>query len=329
MISPLSRRRFISISASTLAVGLIPGTAPMAQMQSVRWQGIAMGAHAELTLIHPNRKQAEKALQLIQNEIRRLETVFSLYDQSSALSRLNRSGVLDAPPLDLIRCLDDARKISQITAGAFDVTVQPLWDLYARHFSADQKEGNGPSPLELKRATALVDYKSVQFSPQQISFAKPGMAVTLNGIAQGYITDRVTERLKEHGFLNVLIDLGETRGLGLREDASPWQVGIKDPDKPDRLFRKIALNDKALATSGGYGTRFGSTDQHHHLFDPKSGRSATGWKSISVIADDATRADALSTAFYSMPKPIIRQIAKDLNISVIAHDGTNTSLINS
>lgn len=328
MTTSLSRRRFISISASTLAAGLVPGSAAMARRSPVRWRGVAMGARAELILHHPDRNQAEAAVQVVQDEIRRLERVFSLFDPGSALSRLNRSGALAAPPLDLIRCLDDAAHISRITGGAFDMTVQPLWELYARHFSSDTASAEGPGKTALEAARKLVDYRAVRYGPQRVSFAEPGMAVTLNGIAQGYVTDRVAELLKARGFANLLIDLGETRGMGRGEDGADWQVGIEAPDGSGRLIRKLALRDRAIATSGGYGTRFTRDGVHHHLFDPKTGRSANLWTSVSVIADDATRADALSTAFFSLPESSIRRVAEILQVSVVASGRSGMVLIN-
>jgi len=328
MTTCLSRRRFITISASMLAADLIPGSGLMAQPSLVRWRGVAMGARAELNLNHPNRKEAETALLLVQDEIRRLEEVFSLFDRESALSRLNRQGALEAPPLDLVRCLNDAEQISKITDGAFDITVQPLWDLYARHFSVEAQNADGPGKIEIEAAKRLVDYKAVQYDPQRVSYGKKGMAVTLNGIAQGYITDRVTDLLKARGFANLLIDLGEIRGIGWREDGAHWRVGVRAPDGSGGLIRKLALHDKAIATSGGYGTRFTADGVYHHLFNPKTGRSANLWKSISVVADDATRADALSTAFSSLPETSIRRIAEALKVSVITNDGSQTVLIN-
>ncbi len=328
MSNSLNRRRFITISASALAVTLVPGAGPNANPSLVRWRGIAMGAQAELLLNHPDRNKAEDALQEVQDEIRRLEKIFSLYDGASALSRLNQAGSLDMPSLDLVRCLDDARQIAEITGGAFDVTVQPLWDVYARHFAASPDSNDGPDTSDIAKVATLIDFSAVQNDSQRVAFAKPGMKVTLNGIAQGYITDRVSELLKARGFGNVLIDLGETRGLGQKQPGIDWKVGIRAADGSDTLIRKIALRDKAIATSGGYGTRFTANGVHHHLFDPKTGQSANQWQSVSVIAADATRADALSTAFSSLPEPDICRIANTLQISVIANASTETVLIN-
>lgn len=324
MTSTLSRRRFITISAAATIASVVSATTLKANASSVHWQGIAMGARAELILNHPDRQKAEATLLMIQDEIRRLEKIFSIYDQSSSLSRLNRDGSLAVPPLDLIRCLDDAEKISRITDGVFDVTVQPLWNLYAGHFSKEPESTTGLGRDEIEAARKLVDYKAISNEAHRIRFMKPNMAITLNGIAQGYMTDRIAELLKTRGFDNVLINLGETRGLGHHKDGTAWRVGIMAPDESGSLVQEIDLNNQAVATSGGYGTRFTTNGDHHHLFDPRTGRSANIWASVSVIANDATRADALSTALFCFPESSMRRIARDLGVSVIAIDGAGT-----
>lgn len=317
----ISRRRFISVSAVALGASLVPDTFSHAATPAVRWRGVAMGAEARLILVHPDRARARAVLVQIEAEIRRLEKVFSLFDPASALSRLNARGRLDAPPFDLVRCLDDAQAIGRQTDGAFDVTVQPLWGLYARHFAARPERPDGPSQKALDAARRLIDYTAIRNTSTRISFARPGMAVTLNGIAQGYMTDRVAELLKEAGFEDVLINLGEVRGLGSNADGAPWRVGIKAIDETGSVAKRLPLTNAAIATSGGYGTRFSLDGRHHHLFDPKTGESAHQWRSLSVITADATRADALSTAFYTMGPLAVRNLAKAIGVGVVAYDG--------
>ena len=123
------------------------------------------------------------------------------------------------------------------------------------------------------------------------------MAVTLNGVAQGYITDRVADLLRGRGFENVLVELGEVRALGRRAGlgalggpASPT------PKDPSAVLLELPLLDAALATSGGYGTWFDPAHRHHHIFDPATGRSAHRHATVSVTAPRAMVADALSTA---------------------------------
>ena len=129
-----------------------------------------------------------------------------------------------------------------------------------------------------------------------IALARPGMAVTLNGIAQGYITDRIADLLRAEGMRHVLIDLGEVRAIGTHPDGRPWRIGLADPADPTRIAARIGLSGLALATSGGYGTRFEPTGRHNHLLDPRTGRCAPPLRSVSVLARDAATADAASTA---------------------------------
>src|SRR5690606_33904156 len=122
--------------------------------------------------------------------IARLERIFSLYRADSDLCRLNRDGRHDAPPLELVELLSLAASVSAASGGAFDVTVQPLWLRYAEHFAAVDADPAGPALDDL---LALVDWRGVSVDAGRVALARPGMAITLNGIAQGYITDRVAD----------------------------------------------------------------------------------------------------------------------------------------
>lgn len=321
-----TRRRFIAISAAAAGAALVPGAAP-ARIAPVRWRGVALGATASLDLVHPDRAVAERAIDTAIAEVHRLEAVFSLYRPDSALVRLNRAGALDQPPLDLVRCLSDAGHYAERTGGAFDPTVQPLWTLYSRHFANDDADPAGPPPAAVARAVALVDYRKLAVTPARIAFAKPGMAVTLNGIAQGYITDRVTELLREQGFTNVLVNMGEIRGSGRKDGGDSWMAGIEDPRGGKDLLRRVALDNTAIATSAGSGTPFDRTGRFHHLFDPHSGASAAEWDTVSVVAATATEADALSTGFSVLHPDAVTRIAATLGVNVYARDHAGRTVI--
>ena len=227
--------------------------------------------------------------------------MFSLYRPRSALSRLNRDGRLPAPPLELVALLAEARVYSERTEGAFDATVQPLWRLHAAHFARPGADPHGPADAEIARARALVDYRAVDVEPAEIRFARPGMALTLNGIAQGHITDRVAALLQDAGMGDVLLDIGEVRALGRHPDGRPWRVGLRRAAQPETVARTVALADRAVATSAGIASPFEPSGRHHHLFDPATGRPAPGAGQVSVIAPRATLADALSTALAVAP----------------------------
>jgi len=296
----INRRRFLQISATAVAGAVLPALAAASRPPLHVRRGVLLGAETELQLYHPDVQTARRAIDACFSEVHRLETVFSLQRPDSALSRLNRAGSLSNPPVELVALLDTAAGFSRATGGAFDVTVQPLWELYARHFAAVTADPNGPALSDIRRALACVDYRQVEVSRTLVAFNQPGMAVTLNGIAQGFVTDRVTEMLRDRGFEHVLVNMGEMRALRGHADGTPWRVGIADPEQPWRSLHRLPLIDRAIATSGAYGMLFDAHGRHHHLFDPHTGTSPHYYRSVSVIAPDATTADALSTGLSAL-----------------------------
>jgi FAD:protein FMN transferase len=300
----LSRRRFISIAASA-ALPIVSAHAVTAAPSPVVWRGVAMGAMASMTLVHPDRGAAMRLIERCLAEISRLEAIFSLYRPDSALVRLNAEGLLDHPPLELVEVLSFAASLARHSDGAFDVTVQPLFELYARHFAEPHPDPAGPPPARLAAALELVDHRNVDVASDRIALGRPGMKLTLNGIAQGYVTDRVATLLAAAGLETMLLDLGEVRGAGERPDGRPWRAAIADPADPAETRFSIDLPERpglpALATSGGYGMVFDRERRHHHIFDPATGKSATHHASVTVAAPSALVADGLSTAIAALP----------------------------
>jgi thiamine biosynthesis lipoprotein len=125
------------------------------------------------------------------------------------------------------------------------------------------------------------------------------MGITLNSIAQGFITDSVADLLRNEGFESAVVDLGEFRTLGRHPDGRPWRLGIRDPHSPTDADRTVELENMALAVSGGYGTTFEPTGHFHHIFDPHTGGSANLLLQVAVIGPRATAADGLATAIFA------------------------------
>jgi thiamine biosynthesis lipoprotein len=324
-----TRRRFITISAAAAGLTLLSPRARQAETPLMHvWRGTALGADAMLLLHHPDPAAAEALIHASLAEVARLERQLSLYDQDSALVRLNREGALDHPPLDLLRAMDESARYHALTGGAFDVTVQPLWDLYAAHFEQPDPDPAGPPASAMATTLARVGQHRVSLAAERIGF-EPGTAVTLNGIGQGYITDRVVALLRARGIAHALVDMGETRAIGGHPDGGPWRVGLDDPYAPGRVAEQISLADCAVATSGGYGTLFDAAGRFNHIFDPSDGSTSHFFAAVSVIAPEATMADALSTAFSVMTLPRIRDIVRSLGI--VAHlvlpDGSRTVVV--
>ena len=281
----------------------LAGTASLAAPYLHRWRGQVFGAGATILMHGMDETRARRLTLLCRAEIERLESIFSLYQPYSALARLNAEGRLPNPPGELVALLQRSIRFSDLTGGAFDVTVQPLWRLYAQHFGRADYDPAGPAEAARIRALALVDYSAIDVGNRMIAFTQPGMAITLNGIAQGYITDRIVDLLRGHGVADMYVELGESRARGRHPTGRPWTIGLVDPTNPSRLApMTLAMGDEAIASSGGYGMRFDPAGHHHHLFDRFSGRSAAYNLGVTVRAPNATTADALSTALSVMPR---------------------------
>jgi thiamine biosynthesis lipoprotein len=302
MQSMLSRRRAITILGAAAGLPLLTAAdhsqqpAPLCQ-----WRGTALGCPSRILLHHPDADAAERAVAQCVAEIERLEKAFGLYRDDSEIARLNRDGRLEAPSQDLLELLSHCRRFYELSGGGFDVTVQPLWNVYAAHFfGSENPSPHGPEPRAVAAALALVGWRGVDVTARRVAFARPGMALTLNGIAQGYLTDRIADILRVNGCDRVLADMGrsEIRLLGRRPDGEAWRIGLADPLAPDRVAVTLDLADRCVSTSGGYGTKFEATGRYHHLFDPKTGTSASHYIAVSVVAASTMVADALSTALY-------------------------------
>jgi len=291
----INRRRFISLTAAFGAVSLGGRSVPAAPLvRTIRWQGLALGAEAEIIIQHPDPQLARRLIARSIAEVDRLEQIFSLYRRDSELVKLNKMGRLDWPSQDLLRLLSLSREIAVLSDGAFDVSVQPLWQLYADHFGRLGSDPAGPGISALAAARALVDYRSIAFNTDEVRFHKPGMALTFNGIAQGYITDRVADVLRGGGLDHVLANMGEISATG-GATRRPWKI-----DSP-ATGGVLDITNGAVATSEGAGTRFDASGRHHHLLNPHSARPARYYDCVTVLAKDAATADGLSTALYMLP----------------------------
>jgi thiamine biosynthesis lipoprotein len=279
----LTRRRLIAISA---ALAVLPGVAH-ATGTARQWTGQALGARASIRLDHPD---ADAIAARVMAEIDRLEDILSLYRSDSALCRLNREGHLIAPPFELLECLSLAGAVHRASGGRFDPSVQPLWTLWAESAA----DGVRPDQKAIEAARQKVGWNRIRLDAAEIAL-QPGMAVTLNGIGQGYVADRVAILLEAEGLTNILVDTGEFRAIGGAPDGGEWPVRLETGGR-------VALRQRALATSAPLGTTFDQAGKDGHILDPATGKpTPVSWKGISVSSRSAAIADALATAACLMP----------------------------
>ena len=298
MTRRLTRRRFLAVSAAAMTLPYGANAKPAV----ARWRGIALGANASMTLVGLEDAAAREIFTAVEAEIARLEAIFSLHRGDSALSRLNQSGKLRAPPPELLELIALSGALHRATNGAFDPTIQPLWQLHARRAA----EGLRPRHDEIAEAQRRSGWRYLRSDTRSLSFDRPGMALTFNGIAQGYIADRVAALLRARGLTDVLIDMGEIAALGRRPDGAAWRAGIALPE--GGVVREVTLGERALATSAPHGTLLDRAGEVGHILDPRSGRPAGRWQLVSVAAGRAALADGLSTAFCLMDEEAIATI---------------------
>ncbi|WP_374546329.1 FAD:protein FMN transferase [Rhodoblastus sp.] len=309
-----SRRRFIAIAAAAGGLPLLPISAVRAgaaENPRLRvWSGAALGADATMQIHHPDPAAADRLIAASLAEVERLERQLSLYRPDSALCRLNRDGAVEDPPFDLVRILSESHRLNALTGGAFDVTVQPLWTLYADHFSQPGASPSGPSADALAAAVARIGQDALDVGESRIRLTRPNMSVTLNGIGEGYVTDRVVDLLRAGGVEHAMVNMGEIYALGSHPGGDPWSIGLEDPRASERMTERVALQDRAIATSAGCGTTFDPGGKFNHLFEPRTGHTSWRWLSASVEAATATEADAFSTAFSVMPEDATAEVVR-------------------
>src|SRR2546423_6723911 len=293
-----TRGRFLRVVAAVAGlppiIAAVRATAPKDQLHT--WQGELLGALAELTLWHPDVAFARRTILRVRQEIDRFERIFSLYRPDSEISRLNGAGRLMKASLELRTLIEESQRLGELSGGAFDISVQPLWRLYEAHFWSHTDIQPDIAARARDVAHAVVDFRQIDSGAAAVGFARGGMAITLNGIAQGYITDAIADMLRNEGFERAVVDLGEFRTLGRHPNGRPWRVAIRDGKAANELDRTVELEDMALAVSGGYGTTFEPSGRFHHIFDPHTGASADRLVQAAVIGPRATAADGLATA---------------------------------
>lgn len=327
MAEAISRRRVFRIMAAGAGLPLVlNGTPAFSHPEPVIWRGHALGAPTTLILNHPDRDHAQSLVRQVVAEVNRLEDVFSLYRANSALCELNRVGALAFPPQELVDLLAVCRSVWEETGGVFDPTVQPLWKLYAEHFSRSGANPSGPDRSALESAGSLVGFQHVSFNAHRIALSKRGMAMTLNGIAQGHVTDRIVALLRAGGVDSSLVDMGEVRAIGAKPDGAPWKIGISENQSDTDVDHSVFVTNKAVATSSSNGLHFDRARHWGHIISPDGGPTVQHYRRMTVIGPDATRADAFSTAFTLMETAKIQKVLKlnpDIEADWTSSDNAN------
>ncbi|MBW1858750.1 MAG: FAD:protein FMN transferase [Deltaproteobacteria bacterium] len=299
----MDRRRFLKLSGilgvGFAAGGLLPISEAVAfdkDLYKVTKTRPGMGTFVSITVMHPSKTEAEEVIGKAFEEMDRVTLLMDRYRSDSPIGLLNKEGSLAEVPPDVGRVIKRSLHFHKASQGAFDITVQPVVDLYRQHFEA---KGVPPSEKELEKALALVDASAMKFDGKSVRFETPGMGITLDGIAKGYVIDCGAESIKSHGIKHALINAGgDIRVAGGKEGGSPWKVGVQNPDKEGPYLDIVKMNNGALATSGNYEIYFDKEKLYHHIVNPSTGLSPAQSDSVTVTASTVMDADALSTAIF-------------------------------
>lgn len=299
----MNRREALRITAvaglaTAFGGGIVSALLRDAGLHRVTRTRSRMGTLVTLTVIHPDADEAAVMMDAAFSEMERLEGVLSRHRRQSALGRLNAEGRLDRPPAELVEVLGGALALARMSGGAFDPTVLPLLDLYRRSF---ESRGTPPTDDEVARRRTRVDHRRVRLSGGEVVLEGSGMALTLDGIAKGFVVDRTVATLVRRGAERVMVDAGgDMAASGEGSVTDPWTVSVQDPHRRGASAAMLRLAGEGVATSGDYLNRFSLDGRHHHILDPRTGRSPEHTSSVSVVASTAMEADGLSTAIMVM-----------------------------
>ncbi len=256
-----------------------------------------MGTRIAVELWHDDPAGAEAALAAVIAEMHRIDELMSHYKPGSQLSRINQEAGAGAVRVDPELALLIARSLeySRMTEGAFDISYASVGYLY------DYRAHRRPTDAQIRAALPGVDYRSIEvnLAESTVRFLRPGMRIDLGGIAKGHAVDRCVRILQNRGIAHAAVTAGgDTRLLGDRR-GRPWVIGIRHPDDAARVIARIPLADAAVSTSGDYERYFDEAGvRHHHIINPKTGRSATGVRSVTVIAPSSTLAEGLTKGIF-------------------------------
>jgi thiamine biosynthesis lipoprotein len=294
---------------------------PEGQVEADSGYRLVMGTFTRIVAVAEDSNTAQKCIEAGFKQLRAVDALMSVHNDNSEISRINRDGYKNPVRVSesTFEVLQKSVIFSQKTDGAFDVTVGPLVDL----FSSAEKKGVAPAEEQIAQAKLKVGFEKLKLNRQDrtVKFTVGGMKLDLGGIAKGYAIDKAVEVMQNNGVIGGMVDVGgDIRCFGVPpKGKSKWLIGLQDPNidagysmldarkakssikNQGELLLTLRLTNGAVATSGDY-RRFFLIEgkKYSHIIDTKTGCSSDELTSVTIIAKDATAADALATAVSVM-----------------------------
>jgi thiamine biosynthesis lipoprotein len=290
MVFGLSSLRSRLAAARTPAVAAAPAG-------WLRRDEAIMGTAITVELWAEQRAAGEAAIDAVMAEMRRIDRAMSPHKPTSELSRINREAALGPVPLsaEMAMLIGRAIEFSRWSDGAFDISYASVGHLY------DYRAGIAPDDAALAAAREAIGWQQLLLDRRAgtLRFGRPGMRIDLGGFAKGHAVDRSVAILREHGIDHAMVSAGgDSHLLGDRR-GRPWMIAVRDPRREGGAVAVLPLQDVAISTSGDYERFFEKGGvRHHHLIDPRTGRSAAGVRSVTIVADDGLTTEALSKTVF-------------------------------
>jgi thiamine biosynthesis lipoprotein len=304
-------------------LGLLLIAAAPARAEWLRREAAIMGTRCAVELWTVDRARGEAAIQRVFDDMRRIDAAMSTYKPESELSQVNARAASGPVPVsqELFDLIETSIHYSHLSRGVFDVTYASVGYLY------DYRRHERPDDEAIAKALPAVDYRQIRLDREKltIAFGKPGMRIDLGGIAKGYAVDRGIDILRAAGFDRAMVNAGgDTRIIGDRF-GKPWVIGIRHPDDATRVVLRLPLTDAAFSTSGDYERYFDEDGvRHHHIIDPRTGRSPHAVRSVTLISGSALRTDGLSKTVFILGAErglAFIESLPDVDAVIVAADG--------
>ena len=256
-----------------------------------------MGTAIHVELWHTDKITAEKSIQQVFTEMRRIDSSMSPYKKDSELSLINQQAAIKPLKIssELFNLIQQSINISKISKGAFDITFSSVGQFY------DYRKKQTPTKKEVSENLKKINYKNIRLNKKNktVFFTQVGTRIDLGGIAKGHAVDNAIKLLQQQGITQAMVSAGgDTRIIG-DKGGRPWYVGIRHPRDKNKSAVVLPLSQTAISTSGDYERYFIKDNvRHHHIIKPTTGDSARELRSVSILGSDSTTVDALSTTVF-------------------------------
>ena len=315
--SPGRRKLLKAMAGVAAAAGLVGGSGWFVlrrerNLFEVRREQTLMQTSVAITCLAEDVDQAGSAIDAAFRRMADAVAVLTRFDPASPVARLNRDGHLENVPPELREVLQRSLAISALTEGDFDISVLPV----LRYFESMRQPAvlDARDRSQIAQGDQLINYRHIALDTQGVRFTQPGMAVTLDGLAKGYVIDQGIAALRAAGIEHALVDAGgDVRAISGNDFRHQWHVGIVDPGNINQIASVVTLRNAALGTSGNYRIFYSSDKKLFHVIDPHTGYSPLNYSSVTVMAETSMDADAMSVAAASMPLPRLREIMSAQN----------------